>query len=184
MKGSIFKHFESFVTDNWGDELFDEILDGVELQTEGPFLGPGNYPDEDLLAIVAATIERLQIPLPDALRAFGKDLFGRLAADAPFSLEGVDDLKSFLQTVDGVIHVEVKKLAPDANLPRLQCEDTGPGRLTMQYRSDRQFCQLFLGLAEGAAERFATELRAVETTCTHRGDDCCTFEMEFDSGTR
>ena len=179
MKGSIFKHFESFVCENFGQETFEEILEGVDLITDGPFLGPDNYPDEDLLAIVGATIDKLQIPLPDALRAFGKDLFGKLAAEAPVFLENVDDLKTFLQMVDGVIHVEVKKLSPEAYLPKLECIDTGEGTMTMKYMSERQLCQLFLGLVEGAAERFSTELGWDHTACTHEGAPECTFEFNF-----
>lgn len=179
MKGSIFKHFEAFVSDNWGPEVYEEILDSVTLQTQGPFLGPDNYPDEDLLAIVGATIGKLGVPLPDALRAFGRYLFPKLAGDAPVFLEKIGDLKTFLQTVDGVIHVEVKKLAPEAYLPAIECEDPGGDRLVMHYESRRQLCQLFLGLVEGAGDKFGTSVGWSESACTHKGDGRCTFEFDF-----
>lgn len=179
MKGAIFKHFEAFVSDNWGVEVYEEILDGLDLLTEGPFLGPGSYPDEDLLSIVGATIQKLGIPLPDALRVFGKYLFPKLAGDAPQFVEGQSDLKQFLMTVDGVIHVEVKKLFPDAYLPRLLYEDTADDQLTVHYQSKRQFCQLFVGLVEGAAERFSTPIAWDETACSHTGSEQCTFEFRF-----
>lgn len=179
MKGSIFKHFEDFVTDNWGIETYEEILSGLDLQTEGPFLGPGNYPDEDLLAIVGATIQKLGIPLPKALRVFGNYLFEKLAGDAPQFLEGTTDLKQFLLTVDQVIHVEVKKLFPEAYLPRLHYEDTGADALTVHYQSKRQFCQLFAGLVEGAAQRFGTPIAWDESACTHTGAEQCTFHFRF-----
>ncbi len=179
MKGAIFKHFETFVTDNWGVEVYEEVLDGLDLITQGPFLGPGNYPDEDLLAIVGATIQKLGIPLPDALRVFGKYLFEKLAGDAPQFVEDKSDLKQFLMTVDGVIHVEVKKLFPEAYLPRLAYEDTGADQLTVHYHSKRQFCQLFVGLVEGAAESFSSPLDWNETACSHSGAEQCTFEFRF-----
>jgi predicted hydrocarbon binding protein len=179
MKGSIFRHFESFVTDNWGVEFFEDILDGVDLLTEGSFLGPGDYPEEDLLAIVGATITKLDIPLPNVLRLFGKYLFPQLAGDAPVFLVGATDLRTFLQSVDTVIHVEVKKLWPQAYLPRVNCATKGETGMVIEYQSKRQMCQLFLGLVEGAVENFDTSVDWDETTCTHRGDEVCTFQFNF-----
>jgi len=180
MKGSIFKHFESFVTDNWGEDFWEGILDQVTLETDGPFLGPENYPDGDLLTIVGTTIEELGVPLPDALRLFGRYLFAKLESDAPHFVSDSSDLLTFLQTIDGVIHVEVKKLSPEAYLPSIRCERLGDTGMRMHYQSDRQFCQLFLGLIEGAAERFESQLDSFEeTTCTHQGDDQCTFDFQF-----
>ena len=92
----------NFVSENFGAELFEEVLDSAELQTEGPFLGPGTYPDADLFALVGGVIERLGIPLTDAVYAFGKDLFPRLAAGHPPFLEGMPDLRSFVNTTRGL----------------------------------------------------------------------------------
>ena len=180
MKGSIFKHFESFVSDNWGEEFWEGILDEVTLQTQGPFLGPENYPDADLLAIVGTTIGKLGVPLPDALQLFGRYLFAKLEQDAPEFVPEDMNLLDFLQTIDGVIHVEVKKLSPAAYLPSIRCEPIGEQGMRMHYQSERQFCQLFLGLIQGAAERFGSELdHFEETRCTHRGDEQCTFDFQF-----
>ena len=180
MKGSIFKHFEAFVAEHWGEEFWESILDRVQLETEGPFLGPAHYPDQDLLTIVGTTVAELGVPLPEALRLFGRFLFHKLEGEAPQFVSEAPDLLSFLQTVDGVIHVEVQKLSPEAYLPSIRCEPLGPGSMRMHYRSQRPFCQLFLGLVEGAAQRFDASLeRFHESACTHRGDAQCTFEFHF-----
>lgn len=180
MKGSIFKHFESFVVDHWGADFWEGILEQVSLQTSGPFLGPENYPDEDLLAIVGTTTHALNVPLPEALRLFGRYLFAQLEGDAPELVCEDQSLVEFLQIIDGVIHVEVKKLSPLAQPPRIACEPLPQGGLRMHYRSQRAFCQLFLGLIEGAAERFGSRVSSSqEIACTHRGAEQCTFDFQF-----
>ena len=54
MKGIIFKHFETFVVDSFGAEVFEKLLEATELQTQGPFVGPETYPDADELDFGAA----------------------------------------------------------------------------------------------------------------------------------
>ena len=79
MKGVIFNYLEEFITENWGEEKYEEILGECPLKTKEPFVGPGTYPDTDLLAIVSKTVEKLGITLPDALRSFGKFCFPKLS---------------------------------------------------------------------------------------------------------
>lgn len=179
MKGVIFKYFESFVTDTFGAAVYEELLDCTELTTGGAFVGPETYPDEDLFALVGTAIEKLKIPLPDALHAFGKYLFAKLADQVPMFVDRERGLKSFLLTIHSVIHVEVKKLFPGAETPRFAYEDPGEGRLVIEYTSGRKLCPLFRGLIDGAAESFAEPVQYQETQCLHHGADSCRFEMSF-----
>lgn len=179
MKGVIFKHFEAFVCENFGEAVFEEILETAQLQTEGPFVGPETYPDADLFAMVGVATEKLGISVPDAVHAFGKDLYARLAKAVPMFVDDADDLKSFVKTIHSVIHVEVKKLFPGAETPHFHYEDTGPGRLVLHYTSSRKLCPLVRGLLEGAAESFGETLSLEETQCMHHGASSCVFELEF-----
>jgi len=52
------------------------------------------------------------------------------------------------------IHVEVRKLYPDAELPTFTCDTSTPGRLTMLYRSSRPFADLAEGLIAGCIAHF------------------------------
>ena len=40
MKGIIFTTFEAFVTDTFGAEVYEDILDETDLITTEPFVGP------------------------------------------------------------------------------------------------------------------------------------------------
>ncbi len=179
MKGIIFKHFESFVVENFGDEVFEDILDSTEVVTDGPFVGPGTYPDEDLFALVGTAIGMLNISLADALYAFGVYLFDKLAAAAPIFIESSKDLRSFLLTIHSVIHVEVRKLFPGAETPNFSYEEPADDQLVMHYTSNRKLCPLVRGLLDGAAKSFNEKLVCKESACMHEGADFCTFELTF-----
>ncbi len=178
----MFKHFGSFVQAEWGDELWEEVLETAELETAGPFLGPANYPEGDLLAIFGATLRKVDKPLPELLRSFGRHLVPQFTQDMPAALEGRSEIKEFLMSVDGFVHAEVQKLHPDAQPPKLVCEDVGRSELEIHYHSPRQFCHLLHGMLEGAAELFGSTAACEETACTHKGASHCTFHVTVSEG--
>ena len=76
---------------------------------------------------------------PDALQtAFGRYLFTRFAAVYPQFFAGVSCSFDFFELVETYIHVEVRKLYPDAELPSFDIQRQGAERITMVYRSARR----------------------------------------------
>ncbi len=179
MKGIIFNLLEDFIVEGWGDEALDEILALCPLKTKEPFVGPGTYPDADLFTIATQASSKLGVPLPDALRAFGKYALPKLLARYPSFREGHTDAKSFLTSVHGVIHVEVHKLMPKAVTPNFTYEDAGPGGLIIHYESSRKLCHLMEGMLEAVGEEFGQDLQYVQTRCLHDGDSHCEFALHF-----
>ena len=57
-----------------------------------------------------------------------------------------------------MIHIEVRKLYPDAELPTLKASAHGPDGLRLTYRSPRCMADFAEGLIEGAAAHFAQPL--------------------------
>ena len=161
MKGVIFNIFEEFVCTVADEDTWEDILDAVELETKEPFVGPGTYPDGDLMTLFMETLKRLDIEPGPALVAFGKFLFPRLAKAHPDFHEKAAGLKEFLLTIHDVIHVEVRKLYPDAITPQFTYEQPNDNVLIMNYSSQRPLAMLAQGLIEGAAEHFneAIDLR-------------------------
>jgi len=102
----------------------------------------------------------------------------RLAVMFPAFFE-VKNLKTFLLSIDRYIHVEVNKLYPDSSFPSFRYQDGGEQELTIYYSSSKKLCFLAEGLIEGAAKHFNNECSLIHSTCMHRGDDCCTFELNF-----
>jgi predicted hydrocarbon binding protein len=179
MKGIIFNLLEDFITEGWGEETYDQILSRCPLHATGPFVGPGTYADADLMTIVAKTTERLGISVPEAVHAFGKYCFPRLAAKFPMFVEGHTHPKSFLKTIDAVIHVEVRKLFKDAEPPTMRFVDPSPDELLITYISKRKLCTLMEGLLDGTAEYFKTPIRYGQSACVLRGAETCEFHLTF-----
>ncbi len=56
--------------------------------------------------------------------------------------------------VESYVHLEVKKLYNDAELPSFTCVSPYPGKLEMTYRSSRHLPDLAEGLILGTADHF------------------------------
>ena len=179
MKGIIFNLLEDFLKENLGEEKFEELIESCTLKTREPFVGPGSYPDEDLLAIVDRTVEVTGMTKAEALRAFGKFCIGALARKFPPFFDRCHDAKAFLKTLDAIHSLEVKKLYADARPPEFVMEDPSPGRLVMRYISERKLCPLVEGLIEGVAAHYGTLIRYRQHQCMLEGGPSCEFELEF-----
>lgn len=180
MKGIIFNQLENMVTETLGIETWDALLEGTTLKTAGGmFIGPNTYPDEDLFALVGTASKMTGTPATDLVRTFGRYLFPKLAAGYPMFLREGMTAKSFLMSVDRVIHVEVRKLDAAAGLPTIQYEDPAPDRLVLLYRSPRGLCALAEGLIEGVGVHFSETIQTHQPECTHNGAACCRIECTF-----
>lgn len=179
MKGVVFNLLEQFITQGWGDEKYEEILALCPLETKEPFVGPGTYPDSDLMAIAAKTAETLGLPLRDALRAFGAYCFPHLLDKAPDAAKAYSDARTFIKSVEGVIHVEVRKLMPKAVTPHFHYLEAGPDRLLIEYRSARKLCAFMEGLLDGVSKHFRTPIAQHHGVCMHQGADHCLFDLQF-----
>jgi hypothetical protein len=70
----------------------------------------------------------------------------------------------FLESIEGVIHVEVLKLYPDAQLPRLTAVRHDDNHLTLEYSSPRGMQDLAVGLIRGCGSHFGESLSITSTT--------------------
>ncbi len=168
------------VTSTLGLEAWETLLAETQLSTtDGYFVGPRTYPDEDLFALVRTASRVTGTPADDLVRAFGRYLFPELAKRYPVFLRPGMTAKSFLMSVDRVIHVEVRKLEPEAGLPQITYEDLAPDRLVVVYNSPRNLCELAMGLVEGVGVHFGQRIDVVQSACRKHGAETCRIECQF-----
>lgn len=179
MKGVVFNLFEDFVIENWGEETYEEVLSASKLETTEPFVGPGTYPDSDLVEMLTQACGKLGVEPADALRAFGKFCFPKLAEMGKVFLEGHTHPKTFLKSVHDVIHVEVRKIYQHANPPEFTYEDPADDSLVMMYRSNRKLCAFMEGLLEATGDHFGVSINYEKTSCQLSGDERCSYNMTF-----
>lgn len=177
MKGMVFNMLNVMVERQFGLDAWEAVLDAAD--SDGIYTAGATYEDAELLRLVAAGSDLLQVPVHDLVRGFGNFMFPHFVAGYPtFFLPG-QDLKQFLLTVDQVIHMEVRKLYPDAHLPSFDYDDSASDRLVMRYTSPRRLCMLAEGLIQGAAEHFKTRCQLTHPQCMHDGADACLLELDF-----
>ena len=161
MKGVIFRAFFSHVEEMHGEEFLEELIEDAQLENGGAYTAVGTYDADELVTLVVGLSEKTGAGAPKILRGFGFALFNLLAQTYPGLIEHCKDSFALISAIDNFIHVEVKKLYPDADLPRFKILQKGTDRLTVQYESTRGFSDLAEGLFEGCFQFFGED---VETT--------------------
>ena len=91
-----------------------------------------------------------------------------------------DDFFDFIESIDGVIHKEVRKLYDSPSLPSLSCEREGNNILHVIYQSPRKLCFLAEGLIRGAAKHYGVEYQLTHDVCMHKGSDHCLLTITRD----
>ena len=177
VKGIIFNLLQETVTREFGDDTWDKLLEAAG--TEGVYTTLGNYPDEELIRLVGAASAELKLPPDQIVRWFGTQALPLLAGKYPAFFARHQSTRSFLLTLNGIIHPEVRKLYPGAATPDFDFDTTSPDVLVMLYRSKRKLCALAEGLIEGAAGQFGETVAMHHPQCMHRGDPHCRLELSF-----
>lgn len=177
MKGIIFNLLEQVITEEHGEDAWDVLLESAGL--DGVYTSLGNYPDAQLVKLVHASAAMFKRSPEDVLRLFGTRAIPVLAAKYPVFFEGHVSARTFLRTLNDVIHPEVRKLYPGADVPDFSYPANGNDALTMVYASPRRLCALAEGLITGAAGHYGERVEIRQSRCMHRGDDQCVFDIAF-----
>jgi hypothetical protein len=176
MKGVVFNLLEQVVTEKYGEDTWDSLLETTG--QEGAYTAVGSYADEEFLSLVGAASAELDVPADDLVRWFGRSSLPLLRERYPAFFHH-DSTRSFVLTLNDVIHPEVRKLFPGADVPDFDFETPEDGKLALGYRSARKLCSFAEGLIEGAAEYFGEEVSMEQPMCMKRGDEKCLIVCSF-----
>lgn len=165
MKGIVFKELIGMVEAKFGEETAEQIISDSKLSSEGAYTSVGTYDHNEILEIVTNLSKKTNTPVNALVNAFGKHLVLVFKKNYSDFFER-DNVFSFLKSVDEIVHVEVKKLYPDAELPQFDYSEPSSDELIMNYVSTRPFADLAEGLIEGAIELYdeKIELTSVDTS--------------------
>jgi predicted hydrocarbon binding protein len=73
----------------------------------------------------------------------------------------------------------VKRLNPQAYLPKFEYETGKNNELIMFYTSKRKLCHASVGLIKGAAEHFKQEIQISHPECMHNAAKRCKLVIDF-----
>ena len=154
IKGVVFTEFLELVEEKFSPDMVDTIIDASDLPSQGAYTSLGTYDHNEMVQLVTHLSKETNIPVPDLIRTFGEYLFTRFSDQYPQFFEGISHAFEFLKNLEGYIHVEVRKLYPDAELPKFEYEAPEPNCLVMIYSSNRPFGDLAEGLIRGCIKHF------------------------------
>jgi hypothetical protein len=177
MKGIIFNLLEEVVTAEYGPATWDSLLDAAGL--DGAYTSLGSYDDADIVGLVRVAATALQLQPEDVMRWFGRSAMPLLARRYPGFFSSHATTRSFLLTLNGIIHPEVRKLYPGAATPVFDFDTGASDKLVIGYNSARKMCALAEGFMEGAALHYHEQIAISQSQCMHHGAEKCLFDVRF-----
>lgn len=177
MKGVVFNLLQAVVTRCHGEDTWDALLDAADV--DGSYTSLGNYPDEEMGKLVTTAATMLSLTPNEVLRWFGQQAMPVLAERYPAFFDAHTTARPFVLSLNSIIHPEVRKVYPGADVPVFDFHNADDGALLMGYHSARRLCALAQGFVEGATGHYGETVHFEHLKCMHNGDPKCLFRIEF-----
>ena len=146
------------VEESFSIEVADEMITLSNLESNGVYTAVGTYDHHEMVEMVTQLSKLTGIEAASLLQAYGELLFTKFAEGYGMFFSGVENAFQMLKQVDSYIHIEVKKLYPDAELPTFEYEEPGENQLLMKYTSPRGFGAFAKGLIIGCVKHFDEDI--------------------------
>lgn len=154
MKGIVFTEFLEMVEEKFGLEVVDQIIEKADLESDGIYTAVGTYDFSEMVKLLTGLSETVSLPPDLLLQTFGHYLFLSLGKAHPEVIENYTDPLELIACIEDHIHVHVKKLYPDAELPTFNVLERSDHTLSIIYSSSRGLYRLAQGLIESTFEHF------------------------------
>jgi len=154
MKGIIFTEFLEMVESKFGLEIVDEIIEQSNLSSEGIYTSVGTYEFNEMVSLITQLSSKVNISVDDLLYTFGLYLFDSLGKAHPEVIQSYNSPLALLYSIEDHIHVHVKKLYQDAELPTFKILEKTDTSISMIYASSRGLYKLAHGLMQKSFEHF------------------------------
>lgn len=177
MKGAVFVTLKTMIEESHGPTAWAALVDKVAPECEGVYDANENYPDADAIAYIGAVAELLNSSASAVTEIFGRYLFDALNSMSPQYAAASPTLFGFLQSIEPLIHREIRNSNKSSSLPVIVVRVTDEQHLLMRYNSPRKLCFLAEGLIRGAAKHYGETVEISHDKCLHRGDICCELNV-------
>ena len=160
MYGLVNKAIEDFVTQRFGVEIWERILEKAGLDGE-VFISMKSYPDDWTYKLVGAGSEVLGLPADDVLTAFGEHWIGFMQrAGYGQHLKACGrTLPDFLRRLDNM-HAHIGLTFADSKMPSFRCTEIAGQRLQVDYYSARSgLTPMVVGLLRGLGAFFGVAVQ-------------------------
>lgn len=179
MKGIVFTEFSEMVEKMFGEDMLDDLIDATGPKSGGAYTSVGTYDHSELVNMVVELSGRTDVPVPKLIYTFGEYLGNTFTQKFTSFFEAAGGTLEFLKQIDNHIHVEVRKLYPDAELPGFSYKvGENPGDpFELHYSSKRGFADLAEGLITSTAAYYGEKLNIKRKDWVEGDVHHCLFDI-------
>jgi hypothetical protein len=146
MKGLIFTEFLDLVEKKFGLVMVDKIINQSQLDSNGAYTSVGTYEFSEMLQLISNLSENTDISVDDLLLVYSEHLFAALVKTHPNLVGHYKTPMDLVASIENHIHVEVKKIYPDAQLPTFDLVERTENKMILVYKSNKALYMLGKGL--------------------------------------
>jgi hypothetical protein len=152
MKGLLFTSFLELVEEKFGIAMVDKII--MDSKVSGAYTSVGTYPHSEMVALITSLSQQSGIPADSLMKVYGEYTFIKLVQMHPYLVKDKETSFQFLLKLDNYIHVEVRKLYQNVDLPVFNAELIDDNQLRLLYQSEKKMGDVAEGLIKGCANFF------------------------------
>ena len=131
MKGIVFTEFLDLIENKFGLEMVDKIISQSKLESKGSYTSIGTYSFSEMLQLLHNLELQTGISKDNLLLIYGEYFFNVIKTNYTDLLSSFKDPIEMLASIENHIHVEVKKIYNDAELPTFIVEKKTENSLIM-----------------------------------------------------
>lgn len=161
MKGIVFTEFLELVETKFGLEMVDNIITQSNLESQGVYTSIGTYSFSEMLSLLKSLSNKTDLSIDKLLLIYGEHFFSVIKKSYPVMLARYSDPIEMLSSIEHHIHVEVRKIYHDAELPTFEVIEKTEDKLIMIYSSSRAMHHFGLGLMNKTFEHFNSDAEIV-----------------------
>ncbi|OUS09393.1 hypothetical protein A9Q93_13975 [Nonlabens dokdonensis] len=154
MKGIVFTEFLDLVEEKFGFEMVDTIINNSNLPSNGSYTAVGTYSFSEMLSLLTNLNKETGIEIDDLLLIYGEHFFSVVERSYSSFLTQYKEPIEMISSIENHIHVEVRKIYPDAELPSFTVVEKTDSTLVMIYKSSRAMSSFGQGLMNKTFEYF------------------------------
>jgi hypothetical protein len=154
MKGFIFTNFIDFIELNHGLEMVDEMITNCNLPSKGIYSSFSSYEFDELVSLLTYVSKKTDVNPEIILEQFGVFVFPYLIGKHSYIIDQYDNPLDLIGGIENHIHIEVKKLYNDVDLPTFRLVEKNEKKLSIIYSSSKGLSYFAIGLIKETLNHF------------------------------
>lgn len=154
MKGIVFTEFLEMVEDRYGLETVDTILKKADLPSNGAYTAVGTYDFFEMHSLLFNLSEQLDLSVDELMYTFGLYFFSVLTGKHSNIFAMYQSPIDMITSIENHIHMQVRKIYPDAELPTFKIQKKSLDYVEMMYFSERSMSMFAKALIEKTFEYY------------------------------